>query len=73
MKASTFTIATILAAASQTTMAAELDLKITNLTKGMHFTPVLITAHNTEDKLFEVATEASLHYKQWLKAEILQV
>ncbi|MBH0057140.1 spondin domain-containing protein [Pseudoalteromonas sp. SWXJZ94C] len=59
MKASTFTIATILAAASQSTMAAELDLKITNLTKGMHFTPVLITAHNTEDKLFEVATEAS--------------
>ncbi|ALQ06678.1 MULTISPECIES: spondin domain-containing protein [Pseudoalteromonas] len=59
MKASTLTIATLLAAASQSTMAAELDLKITNLTQGIHFTPVLITAHDSEDKLFEVATEAS--------------
>ncbi|MDQ2044126.1 spondin domain-containing protein [Pseudoalteromonas sp. 20-92] len=59
MKASTLTIAILLAAASQSTMAAELELKITNLTQGMHFTPVLITAHNTEDKLFQVTTEAS--------------
>ena len=59
MKASTLTIATLLAAASQSTMAAELDLKVTNLTQGIHFTPVLITAHDSEDKLFEVATEAS--------------
>ncbi|MDO6836696.1 spondin domain-containing protein [Pseudoalteromonas carrageenovora] len=59
MKASAFTIATLLAVASQSTMAAELDVKITNLTKGLYFTPVLITAHDSEDKLFEVATEAS--------------
>ncbi|MFQ3259424.1 MAG: hypothetical protein ACI8ZA_000317 [Gammaproteobacteria bacterium] len=59
MKTSTLTIAILLAAASQSTMAAELDLKVTNLTKGIHFTPLLITAHNSEDTLFEVATQAS--------------
>ena len=47
MKTSTLTIAILLAAASQSTMAAELDLKVTNLTKGIHFTPLLITAHNS--------------------------
>ncbi|MFY8326953.1 spondin domain-containing protein [Pseudoalteromonas sp. ZZD1] len=59
MKASTFTIASLLAVASQSTIAAELEVEITNLTKGLYFTPVLITAHDSEDKLFEVATEAS--------------
>lgn len=59
MKASAFTVATLLAVASQSTLAAELEVEITNLTKGLYFTPVLITAHDSEDKLFEVATEAS--------------
>ncbi|MEJ2911146.1 spondin domain-containing protein [Pseudoalteromonas sp. C12FD-1] len=59
MKTSALTLATLLAVASQTTQAAELDLELTNLTQGIHFTPVLITAHDAEDKLFEVATEAS--------------
>ena len=60
MKASAFTVATLLAVASQSTLAAELEVEITNLTKGLYFTPVLITAHDSEDKLFEVATEASV-------------
>ncbi|MBQ4834079.1 spondin domain-containing protein [Pseudoalteromonas sp. MMG010] len=59
MKASTLTMATLLAVASQSTLAAELEVEFTNLTKGLYFTPVLITAHDSEDKLFEVATEAS--------------
>ncbi|MEL0605399.1 spondin domain-containing protein [Pseudoalteromonas undina] len=59
MKTSALTLATLLAVASQTTQAAELDLELTNLTQGIHFTPVLITAHDAEGKLFEVATEAS--------------
>ncbi|WP_338365759.1 spondin domain-containing protein [uncultured Pseudoalteromonas sp.] len=59
MKASALTLATLLVAASQTTQAAELDLELTNLTQGIYFTPVLITAHDAEDKLFEVATQAS--------------
>lgn len=42
MKTSTLTIAILLAAASQSTMAAELDLKVTNLTKGIHFTPLTV-------------------------------
>lgn len=59
MKASTFTIALTTLLASQSAFAAELDLKITNLTQGLHFTPILITAHNSEGKLFEVASSAS--------------
>lgn len=59
MKALTLTLATLLATASQSTMAAELELEITNLTKGLYFTPVIITAHDSEDRLFEVTTEAS--------------
>ncbi|MBE0352455.1 spondin domain-containing protein [Pseudoalteromonas lipolytica] len=39
--------------------AAELDIKLTNLTQGLHFTPVLIAAHNSEHKLFNVAMPAS--------------
>lgn len=33
--------------------AAELELSITNLTHGNHFTPVLIAAHNADTHLFE--------------------
>lgn len=59
MKASTFTVAVITALASQSLSAAELDLKLTNLTQGLHFTPILITAHTSDDTLFEVAMPAT--------------
>lgn len=59
MKASTFTLAVVTALASQSLSAAELELKLTNLTRGLHFTPILITAHTSDEHLFEVAMPAS--------------
>jgi hypothetical protein len=59
MKASTFTLAVVTALASQSLAAAELELKLTNLTQGLHFTPILITAHNSDEHLFEVAMPAT--------------
>ena len=59
MKASTFTLAVVTALASQSLTAAELELKLTNLTQGLHFTPILITAHNSDEHLFEVAMPAT--------------
>jgi len=59
MKASTFTLAVVTALASQSLSAAELELKLTNLTQGLHFTPILITAHTSDEHLFEVAMPAS--------------
>ncbi len=35
------------------------DLEITNLTHGLHFTPLFINAHSSDDHLFQVATSAS--------------
>lgn len=43
------------------TMAAELEISITNLTHGNHFTPILITAHDNTSHQFqsgEMATAA---------------
>ena len=39
--------------------AAMVDMKITNLTQAIHFTPVLVTAHTSSNHLFEVGTTAS--------------
>ena len=41
-------------------MAAELDISVTNLTPGMHFTPILITAHGADSELFSVNEQASM-------------
>mgnify|MGYP005994128521 CR=1 FL=1 len=35
------------------------DLEITNLTHGLHFTPFFINAHDSNEHLFQVATDAS--------------
>ncbi|TMN71811.1 hypothetical protein CWB85_09430 [Pseudoalteromonas sp. S1727] len=59
MKISTLTIATLTAFASYATSAAELEIQLTNLTQGIHFTPILVTAHNGEEHLFELAMPAS--------------
>lgn len=39
--------------------AAMVDIKITNLTQGIHFTPLLITAHGSSNHLFQVGMAAS--------------
>ena len=45
--------------ASSTTSAQELAITITNLTQGLHFTPVVSAAHNNEAKLFRISEIAS--------------
>ncbi len=40
--------------------AQELDIKVTNLTQGIHFTPILIAAHDGDTKLFKSGEMASM-------------
>ncbi len=39
--------------------AAELDIKVTNLTHGIYFTPLLITAHTSDAHLYKLGMAAS--------------
>ncbi|TMO49812.1 spondin domain-containing protein [Pseudoalteromonas ruthenica] len=39
--------------------AAELDVRVQNLTQGIYFTPLLVAAHDSNSELFRVATAAS--------------
>ena len=39
--------------------AQDIDIKITNLTQGLHFTPILIAAHTADNQLFSAGTAAS--------------
>ncbi len=39
--------------------AAELEITVTNLTHGNHFTPILAAAHNNEMHLFQAGEEAT--------------
>jgi hypothetical protein len=39
--------------------AADLNISITNLTQGIHFTPIIVAAHNADTSVFTVATTAS--------------
>lgn len=48
-----------IAVASIQTQAQQLDIKITNLTQGIYFTPFLVAAHNADGKLFTVGAQAS--------------
>ena len=54
---SLMTTATLLAATNLS--AAEVDVKVTNLTQGIYFTPLLVTAHNAEASLYQLGQEAS--------------
>ena len=39
--------------------AQELSIQFTNLTHGSHFTPLLVSAHSSDQHIFEVSTAAS--------------
>ena len=53
-------LAMALATASITTAsAADLSISLTNLTHGNHFTPLLFSAHDAGQHIFEVSTAAS--------------
>lgn len=56
VKLATLTSSLLFAAAAQ---AQSVDIKITNLTQNLHFTPLLVTAHKSSADLFEVGTSAS--------------
>ena len=45
--------------ASPTIMAQELSITVTNLTQGLHFTPVLTAAHTKDNKIFMSGEMAS--------------
>lgn len=49
--------ATLLATANVN--AAEVDIKVTNLTQGIYFTPLLVTAHSSDASLYNLGEEAS--------------
>lgn len=51
--------ATLFAGASLSAQAASLDVKVTNLTHGIHYTPILIGAHTADVKLFATGEMAS--------------
>jgi len=44
---------------SSSLMALEIDVKITNLTSGISFTPLLVSAHDSSSKLFMAGSAAS--------------
>lgn len=44
---------------SSAALAQTVDVKITNLTQGLHFTPLLVSAHTAASDVFEVGTTAS--------------
>lgn len=48
-----------LALASSTTMAQELSITVTNLTQGLHFTPVITAAHTSDNHIFMSSEMAS--------------
>lgn len=50
--------ATLLASASAAN-AAEIAVSVTNLTHGMYFTPILVSAHSADNMLFNVGDVAS--------------
>lgn len=45
--------------ASSTVMAQDLSITITNLTQGLHFTPVITAAHSSENHMFMVGSAAT--------------
>ena len=52
-------VATGLTAMSGFAQAAELEVTVQNLTRGIYFTPILITAHSPDQQLFNVGEAAS--------------
>lgn len=56
---STKILSACLLAASVESSAAQLDIEITNLTRGSWFTPFLVTAHSDDARLFSSGSAAS--------------
>jgi len=59
MKLQTIITALLLAGTSVTSQAQQLDITVTNITQGIHYTPIIIGAHNGDMSLFNTGTMAS--------------
>jgi len=59
MKVSAIAALGLITLGMQSVQAASLDIKITNLTQGIYYTPILIAAHSDENHLFESGMTAS--------------
>ena len=65
MKKSAITTVLLAAAtfASANVSAQELHVKVTNLTNGVYFTPLLVAAHSSSADLFEAGMASSMHLR----------
>jgi len=59
MKFAKLCAASLLCVSSLSSQAAQLDITITNLTHGIHFTPFIVAGHDTADQMFAVGESAS--------------
>lgn len=60
MRLHTVGLALGLALGSFNSFAAELEIKVQNITHGMYFAPLLISAHDSEQHLYDLGEQASL-------------
>ena len=60
MKKHLITSALALTLSSPAAFAANFTVNIQNLTSGIHFTPILVAAHNSSTHLFQSGTKASV-------------
>lgn len=59
MKISHITSALLLSGSAFLTQAQDLEITVTNLTQGIYYTPILITAHDDSTSLYNVGEAAS--------------
>ncbi len=52
-------LATAVTAISGTAVAASYEISVTNLTNGMHFTPLILATHSPDARMFSAGSEAS--------------
>lgn len=59
MNTRTMLTASLLSLFTVAANAQELNISITNLTQGVHFTPLIVASHSADTAIFNVATQAS--------------
>jgi len=71
MKVSAIAALGLITLGMQSVQAASLDIKITNLTQGIYYTPILIAAHSDENHLFESGMTASTELQMMAEGGII--
>lgn len=59
LKLSALAVVAVSTMFAQQVLSAQLEIKVTNLTQGVYFTPLLISAHSPDISLFEAGMVAS--------------